>query len=824
MQRVCRADEGMRRAGGAMKVQWLSLVLLLCLLLTGCAPAPSDRYLVSDAEGAEEYVNTLGTYLSGYDIREPRDAVFAEVENGNAVVCYDVQAIPALNQGVGRYWYPQVLGTVVIAVDRTRTDIDITGWNSLRESQIPVGIGSESIIRNMLAIAALSYGLNPEEPAKQDALAFLEHLNQNGKFELNDSDAPILLCMDYEAVAWNREGGQYEIIVPAEGTLSYRMGLLSDVPLTPDAGLDEALLSAGLPLVSGERPWGFPSDYRSAHVLEGSDYDWFLEITGDSSRDLRRQVFHTRLYTSADLREHILSALLAVAVILLWKGSVSHRMVRHDVRRVVDVMSWLMVGWLLLRLFKYQLIQEAALSRMCWYGYYIFQLALPVTLLYLVRLTGRAEGERKPVHFLWPPFVCYGLSVLLVMTNDFHQLVFVFDPDGNWASDYGYGAGFWFIAAASLLMVVVAVGKLFYQGRRSTYWGGKVFPLLFCAGLFAYVIAYIYRVPLAWESDPTVIICVIAALFFETVLHAGLIPVNVQYQRLFSSAPIGLTLLDENGRTILSSLDARPISSSLWKRLLMDMDHPLLRDSQTQLHAVFIPGGMAVWQEDLSQLNRLRQEIQDVQTRLEAANALLQEEGEIKKRLYTSATNRALFEHLDRDLERRVTSLAHLLETLAETEHSRDLTAYIALCLCHIKRRCNLFFLARQDVSLLADEMSVYLDELAELASYAGMQILIRSGQSEGMKIRNAAVCYDFAFEIIAWAWSTNTSPVMGCLESEGAHLVFRFLLSSDTEKWHFSEELMAAVSSLGGRIACKDLEDAAGIVLTLPLGGEECG
>ena len=295
MQRVCRADEGMRRAGGAMKVQWLSLVLLLCLLLTGCASAPSDRYLVSDAEGAEEYVNTLGTYLSEYDIREPRDAVFAEVENGNAVVCYDVQAIPALNQGVGRYWYPQVLGTVVIAVDRIRTDIDITGWNSLRESQIPVGIGSESIIRNMLAIAALSYGLNPEEPAKQDALAFLEHLSQKGKFELNDSDAPILLCMDYEAVAWNREGGQYEIIVPAEGTLSYRMGLLSDVPLTPDVGLDEVLLSVGLPLVSGERPWGFPSDYRSAHVLEGSDYDWVLEITGDSSRDLRRQVFHTRL-------------------------------------------------------------------------------------------------------------------------------------------------------------------------------------------------------------------------------------------------------------------------------------------------------------------------------------------------------------------------------------------------------------------------------------------------------------------------------------------------------------------------------------------------
>ena len=57
----------------------------------------------------------------------------------------------------------------------------------------------------------------------------------------------------------------------------------------------------------------------------------------------------------------------------------------------------------------------------------------------------------------------------------------------------------------------------------------------------------------------------------------------------------------------------------------MDMAHPLLRDSDTQLHAVPIHGGMAVWQEDLSQLNRLRKEILAVQARLEAVNALLPE-------------------------------------------------------------------------------------------------------------------------------------------------------------------------------------------------------
>lgn len=806
-----------------MKRRW-SLLILLCLLLTGCSAEASGGQLISAAEGSGAYSEALLPFLPGYALRDGEDTLYAEVSRGNAVACFDVQAIPAMDRGVGRYWYPHVSATVVLAVDRTRTDAVITGWNSLRESRVPVGMSSFSVVRNMLAIGAMSYGLNPKEPTKGDALDFLEQLCQNGGFELDGSDAPILICLDYEAAAWNRSGGTYEIIVPVEGTLTYRMGLLSDTPLTLEPGLDETLLSAGLPLADGERPTDFPGDFRSARTLSEEDYGWFLELTGDISRDLRRQVLHIRRYTTADLREHILSALFLATAILLWKGTVSHRMIRRDVRRVVGVMGWLMVGWLLLRLFKYQLTADGLLCRMCWYGYYIFQLALPVTLLYLAVILYHPEGEKKPLRPLWPPLACYALSVLLVLTNDLHQLVFRFDPAGDWASDYRYGPGYWGVMALSLLFLARAVWKLLHRGRYSPYWAGRVVPLLFCAGLLAYITAYIRRVPLAWESDLTVNICVLSALFFESALHAGFIPVNLQYQRLFTATPIGLTLLDEQGRTVLSSRGAPPVSRSIWRRISMDMAHPLLRDSDTQLHAVPIHGGMAVWQEDLSQLNRLRREILAVQARLEAVNALLREEGDVKKRLLAAETNRTMFEQLDRDMERRIQTLGRLIETLPETPHPRDLTAYITLCLCHIKRRCNLFFLARQGDGLPGEELSIYLDELAELARYAGLQLLIRCGQRGVLEIRRAALCYDFAFEAISWALRENASPLLGYLEPEGAHLVFRFLPGGNPGQWRFSEELTTAVAALGGQIACKDLDDAVGICMTLPLGGESCG
>ena len=806
-----------------MKRRWWSL-LLLCLLLTGCSAAASGGYLISAAEGSGTYSEALEPFLSGYTLRDGEDTLYAEVSRGSAVACFDVQAIPAMTRGVGRYWYPHVSATVVLAVDRTRTDAAITGWSSLRESGIPVGMSSFSVVRNMLAMGALSYGLDGKEPTKQDALDFLEQLYRNGGFELDGADTPILICLDYEAAAWNRTGGNYEIIVPVEGTLTYRVGLLSDTPLILEPGLDEALLSAGLPLAGGERPPGFPDDYRPARTLGKEDYGRFLAITGDSSRDLRRQVFHTRLYTTADMREHILSALLIAAAILLWKGTVSHRMIRHDVRRVVIAMSWLMVGWLLLRLFKYQLPQEGTLCRICWYGYYLFQLALPVALLYLTEILDRAEGEKRLVHPLWPPFAVYVFSVLLVMTNDLHQLVFCFTPGGSWASDYRYGPGYWIVMAFALLFLISALWNLLRKGHRSPSRRGRILPLLFCAGLLVYLAAYIRRIPLAWESDLTVNVCILSVLFFEAVLHGGLIPVNIQYQRLFASAPINLTLLDEDGRTVLSSPSARPISRSVWQRLRADIQQPLLRDRDTQFHAVPVRSGMAVWQEDLSQLNRLRKEIQDVQARLEAANALLREEGEVKKRLLTAETNRALFEQLDRDMERRITSLARLINTLPEVEDPRGLTAYITLCLCHIKRRCNLFFLARQGEPLPGDELSMYLDELAELARYGGVNTLIRCGKVGALKLRGAALCYDFAFETISWTLREKATPLMGYLNAEGAQLVFRFLPGGDPGQWRFSQELVAAVTALGGQIACKDLDGAYGICLTVPLGGEACG
>ena len=214
-----------------MKIRCLPLILL-CLLLGGCSRAVSGGQFDFRSRGLRRSTAQSCTpFLPGYTAPgSAEDTLYAEVSRGNAVACFDVQAVPAMRRGVGRYWYPHVLGYGGVGGGPYT---DRRGHHRLEQPpgqpQSPVGMSSFSVIRNMLAMGALSYGLNQKEPAKQDALDFLEHLSRNGGFELDGSDAPILICLDYEAAAWNRNGGNYEIIVPEEGTLSFRLGLLSDV-------------------------------------------------------------------------------------------------------------------------------------------------------------------------------------------------------------------------------------------------------------------------------------------------------------------------------------------------------------------------------------------------------------------------------------------------------------------------------------------------------------------------------------------------------------------------------------------------------------------
>ena len=70
-----------------------------------------------------------------------------------------------------------------------------------------------------------------------------------------------------------------------------------------------------------------------------------------------------------------------------------------------------------------------------------------------------------------------------------------------------------------------------------------------------------------------------------------------------------------------------------------------------------------------------------------------------------------------------------MVELLKEHCDPKESLALLALLMCYIKRRFNLYFRTKETDRFALGEFILYFDELVELASYSGLHIFVMSEQ-----------------------------------------------------------------------------------------------
>ena len=782
------------RKGIGSRAGRIAAPVLLCLILFfsyACASGGGgESTAICGNDEYADYPDVLPRLLPTHTVRRAENNVFAHLEEGAVVEAFDPQAVPAVKAGLARYWYPQYLATVVIAVDRGRTDAQIRGWRDLLATDTAVGFSDANINSHML-MAAMAYGLEGGGFTLKAAAGLLSALQTQKRLARNSFAPPVVICYDYQAAALRRAGRDIELVVPEEGTLTYEKGLLSNKPLAFAEGAESLLYAAGLRLPDGRCD---PALYGSAcyrYAARVADYEHLNAACQDVVRVLRRTVYRIRLYTSVDGREHQLLALLYMILVVVWTAAVIRRAMQKGARRAALATGNILLGWMAVRLIKYQLIFAVGLDRYLWYGFYLFQLALSLALLWLAWAIDQPEDKVMPPKWLGLLGAGGGALAALVFTNDLHNQVFRLEYAPNGSFEYTYGPGYYVVAAACIGMVLAAIVMMLLKSGRNPRRNRFVFPLAMCALSSAYGAGYLLRVPLAWESDVTMVTGLFTLLFVETAIRTGMIPVNSKYTPLFTHSPLAMQIIDNNGNVVLSS------SSSA----------PLRRDGDTLLFTAPIAGGHAMWQEDIAALNRLHREIEEYARKLAVANTMLAEEARIKRAMEEENAKTQLMAQLESELAAHAARLSAMIE-------SQESAARIALLLCYIKRRCNLFFRGRETQLLPADELTVYIDELAELAGYADIKIIATSQLETPVAPRRAALFYDFFHSVVDWAAGCACPHMLAHI---GPDQAMRLLPSEDARAFQLEENLAVAIAIAGGMVTVKDLDGAVGISLFFP-------
>lgn len=326
----------------------------------------------------------------------------------------------------------------------------------------------------------------------------------------------------------------------------------------------------------------------------------------------------------------LVRSFIYIGLIFSWGVSIRKRIMQKEVCNYLTAVAALLIFWFVIRTMKYLVLSEVdTMMRCCWYLFYIPIIFVPMYGILAATCIGKPENYAIP---RWRKLFCLPalILLLLVLTNDLHQLAFRF-PGGvpNNGDIYSRGV-LYFVVAAWIVaetfgMMVILFKKSRLPGKGKRIWPPTMFSLV----AIAYGVLYILEIPVvkAVAGDMTVVFCLMMMGVFEACIQAWLIQSNSRYEELFHASTIAAQITDEN--YIVRYSAGNTLTPEL--RLLEDAENkPVMLDGGIRLSHAAIGGGHMFWREDVSELLAVLEKLGDTQDELRSYGSLLDEENRQK--------------------------------------------------------------------------------------------------------------------------------------------------------------------------------------------------
>ena len=476
----------------------------------------------------------------------------------------------------------------------------------------------------------------------------------------------------------------------------------------------------------------------------------------------------------------ILRAAIYIGLFVAWGISVRSRIIQPQVRRYLTAVSALMIFWMTVRSIRYSLEEALWVMRHLWYLYYLPMLFIPLLAVFIALSLGKPESFRLPK---WTVllYIPTAALLLLVLTNDLHQLVFRFPEDAVvWMNEYRYGIVYfpvvgWMVLCALTALVIMLVKCRVPNSR-------KVLVLPFVPVVLSVIYGALYIFQLPWlrliAGDVTVVFCLLIAATLERCIQCGLIQSNTHYNDLLLSCTLRVQLTDPEYQRLLSSRSAEPIPLQIMRQTETG---PVRLDGGLRLSGAPVRGGHVLWTEDVSELLEVLEELQDVKDSLEDNNALLRAEYTLKAREAHIAEQDRLYNIIQRETAPRIKLLAELtdaFETMGDEAQRKQILGKMAVIGAYLKRRSNLIFLADKTPLFQEKELHLTFGESMDNLELCGITCGLLSELEGLVEARQLMKMYDLFEEIVERSIDTMTTITVWIGPADGA---LRITINTDS-------------------------------------------
>ena len=508
----------------------------------------------------------------------------------------------------------------------------------------------------------------------------------------------------------------------------------------------------------------------------------------------------------------ILRAAIYIGLFVAWGISVRSRIIQPQVRRYLTAVSALMIFWMTVRSIRYSLEEALWVMRHLWYLYYLPMLFIPLLAVFIALSLGKPESFRLPK---WTVllYIPTAALLLLVLTNDLHQLVFRFPEDAVvWMNEYRYGIVYfpvvgWMVLCALTALVIMLVKCRVPNSR-------KVLVLPFVPVVLSVIYGALYIFQLPWlrliAGDVTVVFCLLIAATLESCIQCCLIQSNTHYRELFDASTVGAQITDPEYHVVLSSRAAQEVNI---ETLRQTQQAPVMLEGGIRLSGAPIKNGYVIWTEDVSPLIRVLNDLEEAKENLQDNKDILEEEHAVKEREAHIAEQERLYHIIQRDTAKQILLMDEMIEqaeNAGSDEERRHILKKMLVIGAYLKRRSNLVFLSDKDSMLEATELELSIGESINNLETFGVTCGFISELTGLILSMNVIAMYDF-FEEIAERSLDRMSSILVHAGIKAGFLVF----SLDTDsRSDFSDLASDNVTAL------QDEDGEWKLTLRLDMGG----
>ena len=382
------------------------------------------------------------------------------------------------------------------------------------------------------------------------------------------------------------------------------------------------------------------------------------------------------------------------------------------------------------------------IERICWYLYYLPLIFIP-TLFYVCSNSLLSKMNKTRKIFI---YLISSILLILVLTNDFHELVFKFNNGIYFHNDYNHYVGYylifiWIFYLFGGGMIKLAINRLKIKKDL------KVFlPLIVLLLGLIYTYLYILDVPYIRETNMSIVNSVLICLGIELAFYLDLIPNNKKYIQKFFNSNLDMAIISLDGKTKYTTCSFKVIPNFI----LDDIKNNKVKQIYQKKNIVYDikenKDSYVILRKDLTNIFKLKEEMLKQQKELLKQQESMKLEEKTKRELYEIKIRKDTINMVEKKLEEKRLEAKKIL---MKDDIKREDLEKVKRIIIYSKKKSMLIISEMNNEIYNEESIKILLNELIVGMSSLNIEGLVVVKNKMNIKGRIMSYLYDIVYELI---------------------------------------------------------------------------